>query len=76
MKDAPLFTEADDKRNEAAVHATVAKLQRISDTDGVTTMLAEAMGMMWGIAHVFRTLGLQEMHRQMRKSLQDYMRGK
>lgn len=71
-----MFTADDDKRTEAATHATVAKLQRLTDTEGVTAAIAEAIGIMWGIAHVFKTLGLKDIHRLMRRKLADYMNGK
>ena len=76
MTEKPLFTAADNAKNEAAVHSTVARLTEIAEKEGISAMLAEAIGMSWGVAHVFKTLGLKEVHRQLRKDLADFIGGK
>lgn len=53
--------------------ATVHKLNQIVTTRGIPEALAEAYGMAFGIAHVFKTLGLVHVHREMRKALAKYM---
>lgn len=73
MMSEQLFTPEDEARTEMVIHTTVARIQDISEKEGAHAALAEAMGLSWGVAHVFKTLGLKELHRDLRKAQADFI---
>lgn len=73
MTEKPIFTEEDNKITELASVQTISKLQAMVETQGMSAALAEAFGMSYGIAHVFRSLGLSAVHRALRKDLAKYV---
>lgn len=72
-KSIPLFGQEEEAIIAKASEDTYAALQAVATTKGATVAIAQAMGAAYGIAHLFKALGLQEYHRELRKSLSAYM---
>lgn len=69
----PIFGPAENAMTESATQEIVDRLQQTAAQQGVAAALAEAIGIMWGVGHVFMNLGLNAEFRQMTISLRKYV---
>jgi hypothetical protein len=63
MNDLPLLTKEDEKRMEKITVETVHRLDVVARAHGHGAMIAESFGLMYGVAHVFKALGLRHRRR-------------
>ena len=69
-----LMGPAELKRSEETTHATIDLIQQIADKEGVAMALADSIGTMHGIAHVYKSLGMQQTFTDLVMKLAEYVR--